>query len=217
MKRSPVIFGTSAMATVAIAGALVFTPAVADEASEMRNVSTFSRILIEGALDLNVSVGGSQSVEVSANEDYLDKVETSVRGDTLLIEMKKGRWRRNTDVVVNISVAELNGLKIEGAADVDIDGVDSEDFDLTIDGAGDIDISGKCITAEFEINGAGDIDAEEFRCEDVEITMNGAGDADVFASRRVVATINGVGDIDVYGKPSDVRPRIAGIGDFEVK
>ncbi len=217
MKFSPILAGSASLVAIALAGALTLAPAVADDAAETRNVPEFSKILIQGALELNVTVGGPQSVEITADEEYIQKVETSVDGDTLVIEMKKGRWRKDTDVVANITVAELNSLHIEGAADATLTGVDSENFAITIDGAGDIDISGRCISAEFEINGAGDLDAEEFECENVEITLNGAGDADVFASKRVVAAINGVGDIDVYGKPSDVRPRIAGIGDFEVK
>ena len=110
----------------------------------------------------------------------------------------------------------MDAFIIEGAADVDITGIDSDSFLLEIDGAGDVTLEGTCGEVEIEINGAGDIDAEEFECKSVDITINGAGDADVYASESVRAVLNGVGDITVYGNPSRVRPSIHGLGSFEV-
>lgn len=206
----------SAIALLAGALAIVMPASAADEVTNAREVGIFSRILIEGAIDLSVEAGKKQSVEVTTATSHIDRVTTVVNGDTLVISMTGRRWR-NADVSVVISMQTLDGLVVEGAVDAELMNIDSKDFMIEVSGAADISIDGKCGSADFEINGAGDLNAQDFKCKDVKITINGAGDAEVYASASIVATINGVGDIDVYGNPDKVRPSIRGIGDFELK
>lgn len=207
--------GLAAGLALVMGATMMASPVMAQDSSETRDVSEFSRIVIEGAMDIDVVVGKSQEVEVSTDRGYLGRVETRVDGNTLYISQEGRRWR-NIDVEITISVENLTAFIIEGAADVDISGIDSDSFLLEIDGAGDVSLSGECGDAEYEINGAGDIDAEDFECKSVDITINGAGDADVYASESVRAVLNGVGDIRVCGNPDRVRPSIHGLGSFEV-
>ncbi len=207
--------GLAAGLALLMGATMMTSPVVAQETSEIRDVSEFSRIVVEGALDIEIRVGERQEVEVSTDRGYLGRVETRVDGNTLYISQEGRRWR-DIDLEVTISVENLNAFIIEGAADADISGIDTDNFLLEIDGAGDVTLEGTCGDVEIEINGAGDIDAEEFECKTVDITINGAGDADVYASESVRAVLNGVGDITVYGNPSRVRPSINGLGSFEV-
>lgn len=195
--------------------AMLASPVLADEDSQTRSVAEFDRIVVEGAMDIYVDVGEPQAVKVSTERGYLDRVTTRVDGSTLYLSQEGRRWR-DADVEVEISVRNLEAFRIEGAADVIIQGIDSPTFLLEIDGAGDVTLSGKCGEAEYEINGAGDLDAEDLQCNTVEVTINGAGDADVYASESVRATLNGVGDITVCGDPDRVRPSINGLGSFDV-
>ncbi len=208
---------TSAAALAALLGTTMFVSSslADDEATDSRDVDEFTRIVIEGAMDLVIEVGGSQSVEVTADEDYLSRVETRVDEDTLYISQEGRRWR-NADVDIEITVRSLDAITLEGAADIDVTGIDSDMFELEIDGAGDITLEGSCDTVSIEINGAGDIDAEDLKCKSVYVIINGAGDVDAYASESVEAELNGVGDITICGDPSSVRPRIHGLGSFEV-
>jgi len=183
--------------------------------SETRDVDEFNRVVIEGAMDVTIEAGKSQNVVVSTEDGYLDRVETTVRNGTLYITQEGRRWH-NADLEITISVRKLDSIHLEGAADIDATGIDSDDFSLRIDGAGDVTLEGSCGSGTFEINGAGDIDAVELKCKSVDVTINGAGDVDVSASESVEAELNGVGDISVCGNPDRVRPRIHGLGSFEV-
>jgi len=199
-----------------IIGASMFSsPVWADEDTQVRDVPTFDRIVIEGAMDVSVNVGKKQRVEVTAESRYIDRVETRVDGKTLYLSQEGRRWR-DVDVEVEISVQDLEAFIVEGAADAEITGIHSDHFKLEIDGAGDVTLGGTCGSADYEINGAGDVDAEELKCKSVEIVINGAGDADVYASEEVRAELNGVGDITVCGDPDRVRPSINGLGSFDV-
>lgn len=207
----------SAFAIALLLGSTSFgaTPGLAEDASEERNLPEFTRIVLEGAMDLIIHAGRDQSVRVETDHDYLSRVETYVSGDTLHISQKGKRWHDN-EVFLEISLRGIESLGIEGAGDVEIYDIDSDTFNLDIDGAGDVTLQGKCGDADFEINGAGDLDASKLQCKNVTVEINGAGDADVYASESVVAELNGVGDIEVCGDPKSVRPRIFGLGSFEV-
>lgn len=207
----------AAVGIALLLGTTVWTgqPLADDDATEARDVSTFSRIVIEGAMDLTVQVGEKQKVSVTTDRDYMSRVTTEVEGDTLIISQEGRRWH-DKEVDIEISVRDLSALVIEGAADAEVTGIDSKSFLLTIDGAGDVRLGGTCGDAEYEINGAGDIDARNLKCKTLKVTINGAGDADVYASEEVRAELNGVGDITVWGNPNRVRPSINGFGSFEV-
>lgn len=204
---------TAALATL-MATSMLTLPAQADD-SESRDLEEFSRIVIKGAMDIEVEVGKNQSVEVFADRDYLSNVETYVRGDTLYLSQEGRRWH-SVDVDIEIQVRNLDSIRLEGAADIDVINIDSDNFELEIDGAGDVTLEGTCGSLTIEINGAGDIDAEDLKCKSVDATINGAGDIDAYASESVVAVLNGVGDITICGNPERVRPRIHGFGSFEV-
>lgn len=215
MKAIGKLTAISAMALIG-AVALGGQTVLADEVTETRDLKVFTRIVIKGAVDIIVVAGKKQSVEITTESRYQDWVETEVDGDTLIIRQKGRKWR-GVDIEIEISMDELTAFIIDGAADAELSGINSEEFELVINGAADIDIEGTCGSAHFEINGAGDLDASELKCKDVEIEINGAGDADVYASESVVASLNGVGAVEVYGNPKRVRPSIRGFGSFEIK
>jgi hypothetical protein len=206
---------TTAVLATSLIG-LSVPSAFARETAETRDLATFSKIRIKGAVELNIEIGKTQSVEIITEEDFHDRIETSVRGKTLTIDQDDWDDRdwRGVDVVLNITLSYFEYLQIDGAADVDAVGINSKEFGLQINGAGDIHLEGTCEEAEYEINGAGDLDAKDLECKIVDIEIRGAGDADVFASEEVSAGIFGVGDITAYGNPSRVSRRIFGMGDF---
>jgi hypothetical protein len=206
----------SAFALAFLAMGLSAAPVVADEVTQTRDVGTFTGILIEGAMSIEVKVGEKQTVTVTVDGDLIDRVETTVKGNILTIDQNGRNWR-NKNLEVSITVAELNSLTVEGAADATIEGISSDNFIVDIGGAVDLTLEGECVKSSYKINGAGDINAKDFICEEVFIEINGAGDADVYASEKITATLNGVGNVTVYGDPSSIRPRINGLGSFDMK
>ncbi len=205
-----------------------------DEVTETRDLSAFNKIVIQGSADVNVEVGRTQNVEVTTESDYLARVKTEVRNNTLYISQKGKRWR-NVDVTLEVRVQELNGVTIEGSGDFDITNLDSDSFDIIIDGSGDVDLWGKsnnfyveidgsgdvtlsggCGALVVDVDGSGDVDAEDLKCKTVDLTLEGSGDIDAWASDSVTVDMEGSGDVTIYGNPGRVRPSMSGSGSFEV-
>lgn len=190
----------------------------ADEVSQSRDVATFTKIQVNGAVELKLVAGKDQSVQVTADDRWIDQITTEVRNDTLIIDMDDIDWNDDNDgILINITMAVLEELVVEGAVDADLEEIDSPELSLTINGAGDVDVSGKCGELEVDIRGAGDISARELECEVASVSIFGAGDADVFASKEITAKLMGVGDVTVYGNPQKINRSIFGLGDFRVR
>ena len=184
-----------------------------DTVSEVREVETFTRIVTKGSVDVNVRIGSPQSVEVTAHERIMDKVETTVDDGTLTIKLKRGSYRSRGTISADITVAALEGLSISGSGDADISGVDSDVLVFKISGSGDIRADGSCGDLTVKISGSGDIDTKELQCVNAEVRISGSGDAEVYASAEFSGKISGSGDIGLYGGAKMQQVSVAGSGE----
>ncbi len=191
-----------------------------DDVTETRDVETFTKIIVKGAVEIDVTAGKRQSVEVNTDEDFIDKVETYVKNGTLYIDMsekqRRGFWN-NVEIDIKINVENLEGIEVRGAIDGEFHDINADNFDIEIKGAADFEIDGKCGSLNLDVKGAGDIDARDFKCENVEVDVRGAGSASVYAKKEINADVSGVGSISVYGSPENVRKRVGGIGSIDIK
>jgi len=201
--------------TTAIGVALFIAPALAisAEVSEVREVSEFSRIVIESSADVNLKVGETQRVEVFAEDDEIGDVLTRVRNETLYITIDSKRWRHH-GANLEISLKTLEGIEIDGSGDVVATNVDSDQLEIEIDGSGDVELDGSCGTLTIDVSGSGDINSRNLKCANASVDINGSGDVDIFASESLMLEINGSGDVTVYGDPAKFRPSINGSGDL---
>ncbi len=190
----------------------------AELASETRELPPFNRIETRGSFILQVNVGAEQSVRIETAERDLERVETEVRGETLILSYRE-RWFSflfGSERIVTISLPALRGVELAGAGEINVAGIDSEEFDLTVSGAADVTLRGNCGALDFNLNGASDVAARELQCKSVDIMINGVGSAEIYASEEVSALLNGLGEIKVYGNPEKVSKQINGLGDFEI-
>lgn len=189
--------------------------------SEDRDVEDFHKIKLDGLMDATITVGKDTNVTISAGKDrYLDQIKTSVRDGMLYIEMDDddGFFSvfRNYEVKVTISVPSLDYIEMDGLGDVDVTGVDSEDFRLILDGLGSIKIDGTCGRADIVLDGMGDLKGRDFKCKEVRLVLDGMGDATIYASDYADVNLDGFGDVDVYGDPKDTRFIQDGMGNIDV-
>jgi len=219
--------GVFGLAVAGLAGAAIFTPASpaqafygSDDVSEERSIAAFTKILIKGGIELDVTAGKDQKLVVETEEDYLERVLTYVEGDTLVIDMEDKRRRKfwdDVDVDITIHMPTLEGIEVRGAVDGDVRNLDADKLMVEIKGAADLNLEGTCTTLTLDIKGAGDIDADDLKCKVVDVDVKGAGSASVYASDEIEANVRGVGSIDVYGKPKTIYKKVGGIGSISIR
>lgn len=211
----------TAIAAGLMAMALPVSSALAD-VSEDRDLEAFSKVEFEGLMEVNIKVGDTQSFTITANkEKYLESVSTRVRNGVLRVDMDVDNgffsFFKDVEVTLDITVTSLEYVEMDGMGNIDIEGVDSEEFELVMDGLGTANIEGRCGSARMVLDGMGDLNARDFECERVRIMLDGMGDAEVYASEYVNVNLDGFGNVEVYGDPEDRDVRHDGMGevDFE--
>ena len=181
--------------------------------NEEREISQFNKIDVSGRFDVDIEVGKSVSLVITAEDNLLKYIKTKVRNNTLIITTKENLHPRD-DLVLKITTPKLNEIDCSGANDLTIANVKSDKFSIDLSGAGSIEINGIAKKFYIDISGAADLDASEFLVEDVKIDISGAASADVYASKSLYAEVSGASSIKLYGNAEDVKTDISGIGSF---
>ncbi len=200
--------------------------------AETREVSSFSRIEVHGAMDVEVTPGTSQ-VRVEADANLQEYIETYVKGDRLIIREKDGvNLRSSKDIKVHVTAPTLSGIDVSGASKVngnglfthngmvklDVSGagsikvnVNATSINADISGSGDILVGGNARDLDLEISGAGMAKCFDLQTENVRVDISGAGGANVSVSKSIDADVSGAGTVKYRGNPS-VTKDVSGAG-----
>ncbi|NUP84230.1 MAG: DUF2807 domain-containing protein [Burkholderiaceae bacterium] len=237
-----------AFAAALVAGALTAWPGSARAAedtavqargsvvTESRSVAGFEAVAVTGGIDLHISQGAQEQVQVRAQSELMPLLETVVenRDDrpTLVIRWKKGtRARVKSTPQVDVTVQRLTSVSsagssdivveplesaalrvaIAGSGDVMLKGLTGQDLQVKIAGSGDFKAAGQVERLKIGVSGSGDVRTEDLRADDVAISIAGSGDAAVQALKTLNVSIAGAGDITYRGDPQ-VKTSIAGSG-----
>ena len=204
----------AAASSVAGCGARDDSPRI----SATRSVGAFDAIELQGSANIDVAVGGAQSLGLEGSERVLEAVRVDVRGQRLVIESKRSWWRPSSgELRVHITVPQLRAVTVGGAGDVKINGLAGGDFALSLSGAGNALASGQVARLDIEMNGAGNIDFTQVTASDTHVQVNGAGNVEVTTTAALDATMNGVGTIRYGGPPSQVTTQLNGVGSIKAR
>ena len=161
---------------------------------------------------------GDCAVSVKAPDNVLEHVTVRNENGTLEIKSNLKTIRNLKKITISVSSPVMESLLFNGAVDFNApQGITALDFSAVVNGAGDIDINGlKAGNASITVNGAGDANVSGIDCDDLTVSINGAGDA-VLAGRAVKAglTISGAGDIDARELDCpDIDSKVRGVGNI---
>lgn len=220
---------------------LFFTTACVNEISvkgngipstEGRITPDFERVKSAGAFDVHITSGDEYEVVISAEQNIIPYIETSVSGGGVLYIESRGTYnlKNRLPMEVFITTPELQGVNLSGSGvitsdyfttehyDISLSGsgkisvaVEAEQIDASISGSGKLELSGIAEDAFFNISGSGDIDSYNLELNNCKASISGSGNMWVNASENLHATIAGSGNIYYYGNPS-VQTHIAGSG-----
>lgn len=226
-----------AIALFAAPAAMAATIGSGKAGSETRTISGFQAISLRGAIDLVVRQGGSESVQVSADDNLLPLVQTLVEGSgdkrTLRIQIKPGESvQTKNPVVVTVEVQKLSALASSGSGDITVEALktpalalsvsgssdaklirlDAEQLSISIAGSGDVQAGGRAAKLEVSIAGSGDVRARELAAGDVSVSIAGSGDASVSAQKTISVSIVGSGDVEYGGGATLAQKSVVGSG-----
>jgi hypothetical protein len=135
--------------------------------------------------------GTRQHVVVSADDNLLRSVRTSVGAGTLRITTP-GSFSTVSPMHVAITVPRVDALRLSGTGEITATG-SAQALAATLDGTGAMHLS-------------------RLVARDVHATLSGTGAIDVTATRTLEAEIPGTGQIVYNGVPAHVTQSITGTG-----
>lgn len=168
--------------------------------TETRDVSDFDEIVLLGSGDVIVSVTGTESLEIEAEDNIMPLLTSDVvdgrleLGQTESITTSRG-------ITYTITAAQLVGVTIKGSGDINGTDIDAISFEAAIEGSGNIDITGTSDDLTVRIEGSGEVDGRDLTSATGTVTIDGSGSAVVNVTDDLTVTINGSGDVEYMGDP----------------
>ena len=178
--------------------------------TETRDVGAFEEVDFSGAGTLVLTSGEPKPLTITADDNLLPLIETTVRDGRLSIGTGQSINPR-TSLIVNAGAADIKSVSISGAATIIVTGVDNESFKIDLSGAGSIKLVGKTGRLVLSISGAASADTINLVARDVVVDISGSGSANVHAVEALKANVSGSGNISYMGDPK-VEQNISGVG-----
>lgn len=211
---------------------LICLPALAQK-SETRNHTDFTKISIGVPAQVRLTKG---PFKVVLKGKDLDDIQSTVKGDQLVIKRKKENWsffgNDADDLTIYISMPSLEAASLSGSGKLEsldqftgkniklsVSGsgkmllkVVAENLDAHVSGSGSIETSGSAQNFEAHISGSGKVKAEDLRAGSVDVHISGSGDCYVHVDDKLEARISGSGNVRYTGSPTTVNARTSGSG-----
>lgn len=203
--------------------------------TEFRNVTGFNGARIDVNARVNYTVEPAYKVEVQAQQNILNVLETKLVGNVLVVKLREGkRLNPHDQVFINISAPAADIVEMSGASDLyvtgNITGVNSSfrisgsgnmyvdqvnlsnKLSVNISGSGNIKFdSGLVKEQSLKISGSGKIDLANLAAEKSDATISGSGDMWINVSQQLYAAISGSGSVYYRGTPV-VSTQVSGSG-----
>ena len=194
---------------------------------------SISAITVNGSMDVIITQDTSYEIEIHANEDVMEYIETDVVNHELIIDEELNHYTNKT-VTIYVSAQYLNDISLKGSGDItganlvtdhafislkgsgdiDLNFYSINDIDIDLKGSGDIKIQGIVDQNNTDLEGSGDVDCKDLIAIEANIDLEGSGDVNVYASDELTIDVKGSGDVNFWGNPTTVNKNITGSGDI---
>lgn len=180
---------------------------------ETRQLSGYNRIDVSDAMEVELTMGSQELVQVEANENLHEYILIDVVNGTLKIRMKNNiSVKSGATIKIYVNALAMESFLIEGASrveltndlitsnfDLDISGASSfqggitaTESDVRISGASKVEVWGATTNADVDISGASNLADFAFTITDyLKIDLSGASKAEL--------TVDGTMDIKASG------------------
>lgn len=194
-----------------------------------RDIDNFTKIETNGSFEIIIKQDSSSSVRIQADDNIQDKIETSVRGNTLSIDMD-GNFCDSGPIQLYISSRDFEKIKASGAIDIRSDGVlNVNDFELSLSGSSkimlemnartlrtsssgssEIDLKGQAGSHELDLSGSSNIEALDFVVGEYNINSSGSSKSRINVLNVLNVRSSGSSKVEYRGKPSKVSNQDSG-------
>ncbi|HEV3237385.1 MAG TPA: head GIN domain-containing protein [Gemmataceae bacterium] len=200
------------LVSLAGCGFLQQTKGSGQSKTETREVAKFSSVSLSGVGKVIIKQTGKESLSVTAEDNLLPLLETTVVDGKLSLGPKKGASINPTKPIeFVVEVKDLQGLEISGAGEMEMKDLQTDRLKVDLSGVGQVNLSGKVDEFVLDMSGAGDFQGADLQTKTATIECSGAGRAVVNVSDILDVSVSGAGSVEYLGSPK-VKKSISGVG-----
>ncbi len=221
-----VLFGIAMLTVTLSACAARIVRGSGDVVSEVRDVSGFDEVDVCCGMELILSQGDAESLEIEAEDNILEEIETRVVGDELRIGFRdqypETAYRPTRPIRIYLTTPEIRGVEISGGGELDafeietdrfdlhlsggsdaeIDSLIAERFDLHISGGGDAVVSGQVDEQNLDLSGGSSYAGDDLESNATDVNVSGGGDVEVWTTETLDVNASGGSQVAYYGSPT---------------
>jgi hypothetical protein len=203
--------------------------------TQTRTVGNFSGVSSEMSGKVNFAIAPEYKVEITAQQNILDVLNTNVVNGVLHIDFKDNvRVREHEDLVVNITAPYADYFRLSGSGNMNVQGdIAANSLKVTLSGSGDITVqnadiadkietdvsgsgnisiaNGSTVNEDVEISGSGKVEMAGVDAQIAVTHTSGSGDVKLAVSKNLDAHITGSGSVYYHGNPI-ISTHITGSG-----
>lgn len=189
--------------------------------TETRAVEGFDEIDLRGTGEVRITVDGTESLTIDAEDNIIGSLTSEIRGGTLVLGVDRP-IAPNEDIVYTVSMASLEGIEISGSGAITVSEFRTDDFSVDVSGSGSADvadvvaesvfvqisgsgsvtISGDADELELSISGSGAFDGDRLGATTANVDISGSGSASVDVSEILDVDVSGSGSVEYLGNPT---------------
>jgi Putative auto-transporter adhesin, head GIN domain len=124
-----------------------------------KTITDFSSIALSSGLDLEITMGTTESVSVEANDDILKYIIVEKKGSSLVMKKEDGiNFERSAKVKIYVTAKQLDALSCSGSSSITCTNtIQADKMDIAISGGGNIDATLSCKTLATALSGGSNL------------------------------------------------------------
>jgi len=170
-----------------------------DLVTEEQELDQFENVISPSSTDVNVIYGIEQNVTITADDNIINNITTSVNNNALEVNLTPGSYNDIT-VIANITLPNITSFKTTGDGISTISGFTNlENLTVENTGSGTISLNGAAINFNCINTGSSNIKAFSFIVANCTVNNSGSGDCELFCNTNLSGMNTGSGKVFYKG------------------
>ena len=191
--------------------------------TESRQVSGVTRVDMTISANLEIQQGSQESLTVTADDNILPLLQTTVSGGRMTIRYQSQVSIRTIhQPKLVLTVKNLDGLRLTSSGSVNVGPLTTGDFNIditsscnlniqsiqaekittNITSSGDVNIQGTADSLVVRISSSGNFFAPDLQVQDANVTLSSSGDVTLWVVENLSANLSSSGNVTYYGDPT---------------
>jgi hypothetical protein len=185
--------------------------------TETRPISNIQKLDVSTMGKVELIQGDKESLEISADDNIMPLIESTVRSGTLQITNSRNFSSKDVKVTIHIKsldrlaasgVTLLNAnqlttkkldIEASGASQVRIDALQAEQLIADLSGASRVRLAGNAKELSYEASGAASLYGSSLRVDSMKGQGSGASRVTLYANKRAESSLSGASSLDLTG------------------